>query len=142
VRGRRRAGVRAVRRIGYNMITHISTVAVYVDDQEKSLEFWTERVGFKVRQSEPMSPTADWIEVGPENAQTSLVIYPKSMMENWEEQKASIVFNCADVDEMVSKLKDNGVEISGEPKKTKWGTYAVFKDIDGNEFILKSDESL
>jgi lactoylglutathione lyase len=121
------------------MITHISTVAVYVDDQEKSLEFWTEKVGFKVHRSETMSPTADWIEVGPENAQTCLVLYPKSMMQNWEELKASIVFNCADVDEMVSKLKSKGVEISGEPKKMKWGTYATFKDIDGNEFLLRGD---
>src|ERR671915_1481589 len=121
------------------MITNISTVAVYVDDQEKSLEFWTEKVGFKVHRRETMSPTADWIEVGPENAQTCLVLYPKSMMQNWEELKASIVFNCADVDEMVSRLKSKGVEISGEPKKMKWGTYATFKDIDGNEFLLRGD---
>jgi lactoylglutathione lyase len=121
------------------MITHISTVAVYVDDQEKSLEFWTEKVGFKVRQSEPMSPIANWIEVGPESAQTCLVLYPKSMMQNWEELKTSIIFNCDDIDEMVSKLRDNGVEITGEPKKMKWGTYATFKDIDGNEFLLRGE---
>jgi len=28
------------------MISRIATAAVYVDDQEKALTFWTEQVGF------------------------------------------------------------------------------------------------
>ena len=59
------------------MITHINTVAVYVDDQQKSLEFWTEKVGFQVRRKEQMGPNAFWLEVGPENAQTCVVLYPQ-----------------------------------------------------------------
>jgi catechol 2,3-dioxygenase-like lactoylglutathione lyase family enzyme len=36
------------------MITHINTVAVYVDDQQKSLEFWTDTMGFQVRGKEQL----------------------------------------------------------------------------------------
>ena len=121
------------------MITYINTVGIYVEDQQRALEFWTEKVGFRVRRNEPMGPDASWIEVGPDNAQTRLVIYPKSMMSNWEELKPSIVFNCVDIEDTVDKLKANGVEFIEEPQKEKWGTYARFKDIDGNEFILKGD---
>ena len=40
------------------MITHIATVAVYVDDQEKAEEFWTKQVGFETKRKEPMGPQA------------------------------------------------------------------------------------
>jgi catechol 2,3-dioxygenase-like lactoylglutathione lyase family enzyme len=81
------------------LITHVNTVTVYVDDQDSSLEFWTDKVGFVARKSEPMGPDARWIEVGPEDAQTCLVLYSKSMMENWEELRTSMVFDCDDIGE-------------------------------------------
>ncbi len=61
------------------MIEHIATVAVYVEDQQKSLDFWTEKVGFTAHRDDPMAPNARWIEVGPEGARSCLVIYPKPM---------------------------------------------------------------
>jgi predicted enzyme related to lactoylglutathione lyase len=30
------------------------------------------------------------------------------------------------------------VELSAEPRKEVWGTMAIFKDPDGNEFVLSS----
>ena len=30
--------------------------AVYVDDQRKAVEFWTEQVGFEVHREKPMGP--------------------------------------------------------------------------------------
>jgi catechol 2,3-dioxygenase-like lactoylglutathione lyase family enzyme len=98
------------------MIMHINTVAVYVDDQQKSLEFWTEKMGFQVRRKEQMGPNALWLEVGPKKGQTGLVLYPRSMMDNWAERKPSIVFDCADIDSMVQGLKVRGVEFTQEPK--------------------------
>jgi len=38
-----------------------------------------------------------------------------------------------------SQAQEHGVEIVGEVKKSTGGTFAKFKDIDGNEFLLKSD---
>jgi uncharacterized glyoxalase superfamily protein PhnB len=31
-----------------------------------------------------------------------------------------------------------GVEFSGPPRKEPWGTFATFKDQDGNQFVLSS----
>jgi lactoylglutathione lyase len=119
------------------MITQIATVAVYVEDQEKALKFWTEKVGFEVYRNDPMGPGANWIEVGPKDAQTNLVLYPKKMMPNWQERKPSIVFLCDDIHGTYEKMKQNGVEFKDEPKQMPYGTFAIFKDIDGNEFVLK-----
>ena len=41
------------------MIQRIATVAVYVEDQEKALEFWRERMGFEVRAQQPMGTAGD-----------------------------------------------------------------------------------
>jgi hypothetical protein len=35
-------------------------------------------------------------------------------------------------------MREKGVEFSKEPKKESWGTSAVFKDPDGNQFVLSS----
>lgn len=82
---------------------------------------------------------AFWLEVGPKKGQTGLALYPGSMMDNWAERKPSIVFDCADIDSMVEGLKVRGVEFTREPKAMQWGTYAVFKDVDDNEFVLRGD---
>jgi catechol 2,3-dioxygenase-like lactoylglutathione lyase family enzyme len=40
----------------------IATVAVYVENQQDALRFWTEKVGFVVHRTQPMGPEASWIE--------------------------------------------------------------------------------
>ncbi|MCM3556951.1 MULTISPECIES: VOC family protein [Brevibacillus] len=119
------------------MIKKIATVAVYVADQAKAREFWTEKVGFVVHRDEPMTPNASWLEVGPEGAESHLVIYPKAMMPGSEQMKASIVFECEDIDKAYQEMSQRGVIFLEEPKKMAWGSFARFKDADGNEFLLK-----
>ena len=34
------------------------------------------------------------------------------------------------------ELRGRGVEFVAPPKKEPWGTFAIFKDIDGNQFVL------
>ncbi|WP_163102359.1 VOC family protein [Peribacillus alkalitolerans] len=119
------------------MIKKIATVAVYVEDQQKAKDFWTNKVGFEVNAEFPMGPNASWLEVAPKGADSHLVIYPKSMMPNWNELKASIVFECEDVLGTYETMKSNGVEFIEEPKEMQWGTFVQFKDEDGNQYIMK-----
>jgi predicted enzyme related to lactoylglutathione lyase len=120
------------------MITNIGTVAVYVEDQQKAKEFWTQKAGFKVVAEHQMGPNAFWLEVAPQNASSRLVIYPKSMMQGSENMKASIVFECDDVMATYEKMKENGIKFKEEPKEMQWGTFAQFSDEDGNEYLIKS----
>ena len=34
-------------------------------------------------------------------------------------------------------LRAKGVEFMGEPTKMAWGTYVLFSDTDGNQFLLR-----
>lgn len=119
------------------MITNIGTVAVYVEDQQKAKEFWTIKVGFEVVAEHPMGPNAFWLEVAPKNAQSRLVIYPKTMMQGSDNFRASIVFECDDVLGAYETMKANGVSFKGEPQQMQWGTFVHFYDEDGNEFLIK-----
>ena len=119
------------------MIQRIATVGVYVENQDRALEFWRDRVGFEVKRRESMGNAGDWIEVAPPGAGSRIAIYPKSLMTNWEEMKPSIVFECQDIQAAFESLQANGVEFVDQPKKMAWGTYAKFRDLDGNEFLLK-----
>ncbi len=120
------------------MIGPIKTVGIYVEDQEKALDFWTRQVGFVVRRSMPMGPKARWVEVSPPDAQTSLVLYPKAMMPDWAQLKPSLVFTCPDVEAACKQLAANGVRIPMPATPMPWGTFAKFADPDGNEFGLTS----
>ena len=48
------------------------------------------------------------------------------------------VFETSDCRGTYEELKSRGVEFTGEPKKETWGTFVVFKDSEGNSFVLGS----
>ena len=118
------------------MITNVKTAAVYVSDQEAAVRFYTEKLGFEVRRNEPMGPRGNWLEVAPPGAETRLVIYPREMMEDWERRKPSVVFGCENTEATHQELRQRGVEFTQAPTKMAWGTFAIFVDPDGNEFVL------
>jgi lactoylglutathione lyase len=120
------------------MIGPIKTVAVYVEDQQRSLDFYTRILGFVLRRTSPMGPNAAWLEVSPPGAETSLVLYPKAMMSDWAERKPSIVFHCPDVEETCQRLGSEGVRITMLPTPLPWGMFAIFEDPDGNQVGITS----
>ena len=121
------------------MITHASTVTVYVEDQDAALRFWTDQVGFVVREERPMGPQGRWIEVAPAGADTALVLYPKAMMADWETRRAGIVFMAADIEDTCARLAANGVTFARNLAQLPWGRFASFLDTEGNEFGLREN---
>lgn len=119
------------------MIAKIATAAVYVEYQDEAVEFWTTQVGFEVYLNRPMTATARWIEVGPRGAQSCLVLYPREMMEDWEQRKPSIVFECDDLEKTYQEMAGRGVAFPERPREMAWGKFAIFRDPDGNEFGLR-----
>jgi lactoylglutathione lyase len=108
------------------MITRIATAAVYVEDQEKAVDFWTNHVGFEVRVEKEMGPMAKWIELAPTAAESCIVIYPKSMMTDWAERKPSIVFECENLRKTHEEMRARGVVFQQEPQDMPWGPFAIF----------------
>jgi lactoylglutathione lyase len=121
------------------MITHVGTVAVYVTDQEAALRFWIDQVGFELKSERPMTDTIRWLEVGPANDATSLVLYPKAIADDWEQRKPSVVFITDDIDSTCERLVSNGLSFSQPLANMAWGKFAAFLDTEGNEFVSAAE---
>lgn len=52
------------------MFNHIGTVSIFVSDQQRAKEFYTNVLGFELRQDAPLFPGAEarWIAVAPKGA--------------------------------------------------------------------------
>lgn len=50
----------------------------------------------------------------------------------------AVAFIADDVKRTYEELSKRGVEFSGPPQFEEWGTFVIFKDSDGNGFVLGS----
>ncbi|MEP6988961.1 MAG: VOC family protein, partial [Chloroflexota bacterium] len=66
-------------------IKNIDLVAVPVTDQDASLKFYTEKLGFEVRLNIPHfeNPAIRWMQLAPSGAATSVVLAPWVKPENF-----------------------------------------------------------
>ena len=115
----------------------IATVAVYVEDQKKALAFWTAQVGFMVHRKQSMGPGGDWLEVGPKDGESRLVLYPRTLVDDWAQRKPSVVFECEDIHATHQQLAARGVTFTQPPKAMPWGLFAIFLDNEDNWFGLR-----
>ena len=118
------------------MITNIKLVGIFVEDQDRAVDFYTNKLGFRVVVDQPMRPGARWIEVAPPGAETTLAIAKPYGPQNRVGGFSGIVFRCADIQATYEELRSRGVEFTDEPRDQPGGVMARFVDGDGNEFVL------
>jgi len=117
------------------MIRGIKFASIPVTDQDRALAFYTEKLGFRLLTDQPFNDKQRWLELGIPGADTRVVLFrfegslqPGSMM--------NVTFWTDDVEGTYRELKAKGVEFTAEPTKQPWGTFAIFKDLDGNTFVM------
>jgi catechol 2,3-dioxygenase-like lactoylglutathione lyase family enzyme len=120
------------------MIKGIKFTSIPVRDQDVSLKFFTEKLGFKVATDQPFDGKQRWIELLIPGAETRLVLFTPDGHEDRIGGFQPISFWCQDVVATAKAMRDKGVEFHQEPKAEHWGTSAIFKDPDGNMFVLST----
>jgi len=118
------------------MFKRIKFVGIPVSDQDRALAFWKEKLGFQVVTDQPMGPGMRWIELRIPGTQTAIALFTPPGHEDRIGTFASLSFGCDDVERVYQELVAKGVEFAQPPKKESWGTSAIFKDPDGNSFVL------
>ena len=120
------------------MITQVKFVGIPVKDQERALAFYRDILGFKVATDQAMGPGQRWIELRIGGAETRVVLFTPS----GHEDRIGTFFNgslqCDNVEATHRQLSQRGVEFVEGPTKQPWGTFAKFRDPDGNVFVLSS----
>jgi predicted enzyme related to lactoylglutathione lyase len=120
------------------MIAYVKFVTIPTLDQDRALKFWTERVGCRIVTDQPFNDKQRWIElrIGSSDTRLVLFVFDDSGL------KPGMMFNgalaCDNVEQTHQELTAKGVEFTTPPTKAPWGTFAMFKDPDGNTFLLSS----
>jgi catechol 2,3-dioxygenase-like lactoylglutathione lyase family enzyme len=107
----------------------LSSLAVVVSDAKKSAQWYKEKLGLETR-----SGHGHWITVAPKDSNVEIHLCEEFFP--LEPGNTGIAFTVEDAKEEEEILRKRGVEFSRPTTKEDWGTYAMFKDPDGNEFWL------
>jgi lactoylglutathione lyase len=123
-------------------IDRIGTISLFVSNQDRAKDWYTNVLGFELRQDAPIYPGSPnrWVSVAPKGAETEVILYLPD--ENWEHyqqvvgKSQALTFNVTDMTALIADLKQKGVEVLTEPDPQPWGTSAIIKDSEGNSLIL------
>jgi catechol 2,3-dioxygenase-like lactoylglutathione lyase family enzyme len=130
------------------MITQLTYVNVWVNDQEEALAFYTEKLGFELREdvTVPEMGGFRWLTVGVPGQDVALALLevpgPPVFDEETREALLTLVakgaagglfFAADDVRATFEELKARGVEFGQEPTEQPYGIDAGFRDPFGNQ---------
>jgi predicted enzyme related to lactoylglutathione lyase len=121
------------------MIKAIKFVSIPVRNQDKALDFYTKALGFGIVTDQPMGPGQQrWIELKVPGAESKVVLFTPDGHEDRIGTFTGVSFLADDVAKTHAELVKQGVEFAQPPTSQPWGTFAIFKDVDGNQFVLSS----
>ncbi|MEM3798739.1 MAG: VOC family protein [Thermoprotei archaeon] len=114
------------------MIKNLGSIAVVVSDAKKAAEWYTKTLGLELASSE-----GHWVTVKTKDSKTVIHLCQGPPL---EPGNTGILFECDDIQKTYSELASRGVVFTKPPKDEGWGVYALFRDLDGNEFWLMKAE--
>jgi predicted enzyme related to lactoylglutathione lyase len=120
------------------MLKRLKFVGIPVRDQDRALAFWTQQFGLQIVTDQPMGDGQRWIELKIPGAQTGLALFTPPGHEDRIGTFQGMSFEVDDVEAAHRALSERGVAFAKPPQKESWGTSAVFKDPDGNSFVISS----
>jgi catechol 2,3-dioxygenase-like lactoylglutathione lyase family enzyme len=132
------------------MIRRMSHATIFVNNQEESLEFYRDKLGFQVHTDAMVGPEFRWLTLNtsddPDFELVLMEIKAGMLMDEPTATKlreilakgvlGAGVFNTDDCRGTFEDMKSKGVEFVSEPSERPYGIEAVFKDNSGNWFSL------
>jgi catechol 2,3-dioxygenase-like lactoylglutathione lyase family enzyme len=130
------------------MLKTLTNVNVWVHDQDEALAFYTEKLGFELRDdvTVPEMGNFRWLTVGlpGQDVALALLAVPGPPVFDEETRAAlqtivakgaagGLFFSTDDIQKSYEELKSKGVEFSQEPTQQPYGIDAGFRDPSGNQ---------
>lgn len=120
------------------MIKAIKFASIPVSDQDRALSFYTTKLGFRILTDQQFDEKQRWIELSIPGAETGVVLFTPDGHQDRIGTFTGISFHCDDVQRTYDELSARGVEFTTPPTKQPWGTSTIFKDPDGNQFVMSA----
>ena len=134
------------------MLKQLTTVQVWVHDQDEALAYYTDKLGLELREdvTVPEMGNFRWLSVGvPGQDDVAIVLMavpgPPVFEEETREQihallakgaSGGLFFTTDDVRGTYEELKGRGVEFTQEPTEQPYGVDAGLRDPSGNQFRM------
>ena len=129
------------------MITRLSHVTIFVENQDEALRFYTETLGFEKRMDAKFGGFR-WLTVAPPNQKEveMILLEPRAVFdppfaEKFEElmregKLGGGVFHSDDCQKDYDELMAKGVEFKSPPERKPFGIQATLRDNSNNWFSL------
>jgi catechol 2,3-dioxygenase-like lactoylglutathione lyase family enzyme len=137
---------------GATHIRQVGTVFVPVADQDRSLRFYVETLGFEKRGEYPYGGSHRWIEVAPAGSAIALALVPSSEGSSTATDRALCAFATTDIAADHETMRSRGVDVDariGRAGTSRPGLVSTevtvsdpvppqffFRDPDGNRFLI------
>jgi catechol 2,3-dioxygenase-like lactoylglutathione lyase family enzyme len=130
------------------MLKQLTTVQVWVHDQDEALAFYTEKLGLELRDDVTVPELGNfrWLTVGVPGQDVAIVLMavpgPPVFDEETRDQINALVakgaatglfFSTDDIDSTYEELKARGVEFQQEPTRQPYGIDTGLRDPSGNQ---------
>ncbi|HOP45070.1 MAG TPA: VOC family protein [Flavobacteriales bacterium] len=125
------------------MTQRLAQIALVVDDYDRAIAWYTEKLGFTLVEDTVLSETKRWVLVAPKGSDGCRLLLARAATPHQEQaignQSGGRVFLFLHTDDFAQDLaamKAKGVEFVREAERQPWGTVAVFRDLYGNLWDL------
>jgi predicted enzyme related to lactoylglutathione lyase len=125
---------------GQVMLEKVVYVTVFVKNQDKALDFYTNVLGFEKRADVPKPDGPRFVAVGLKGQDLLLVLWPGTPGQGQPfegRSTAAYTFETKDCRKAFEVLKARGVKFDTDVLEYPFGYVAVFQDPDGNHLQLR-----
>ena len=136
---------------GTTMLNQLANVQVWVHDQDEALAFYTDKLGFEVREDVTVPELGNfrWLSVGVPGQDVAIVLMAVPGAPVFDDEtrqqildllskgaSGGLFFTTEDCRASYEQLAARGVEFTQEPTEQPYGVDAGFRDPSGNQFRM------
>ena len=119
-------------------VTKVATVVVPVAEQERAIEFYTEKLGLEKRIDVPFGNGYRWVELAPGDAETTIAVAPPPEGKPTGNRETGISLYTEDIDGYHAELQAAGVDVDAEISRMGDPVPPLFwlRDPEGNSLMV------
>jgi lactoylglutathione lyase len=122
------------------LINIVGQIMLYVNNQEESLKFWTEKAGFSLISEQDTGQGMKWFVIAPtKEAQTTIVLHNKELVAKMSPgvnlETPSLLFFTKDIDQQYRDFVEKNITV-GEIVDVPDGRVFNFADNENNYFAI------
>lgn len=122
---------------------HLAHVALLVRDYDEALAYFVDRLGFRLVEDTPLTPTKRWVLVAPPGARETALLLARAVGAEQEAQvgrqgggRVFLFLHTEDFARDRARMEARGVRFVEPTREEPYGTVAVFEDLYGNRWDL------